>query len=258
MSGLEVRDLCVRRGGVIALDGLSLQLREGEILAVIGPNGAGKTTLVNAVSRFLRPERGTIRFGGRNLLRLPPSRLAELGIARSFQNLELFENSSVLQNLLSARHVHRRCGLLPQLLFTPAVLREEVAHRRAVEEVIEFLNLEAHRDRRIAGLPYGVRKIVEIGRALAMAPRLLLLDEPASGLSLDETRILEDCIREIRRRSGVAVLMVEHDMRLVADLADRVLALAEGRALQTGSPDEVLSHPEVAESYLGKPAKAQA
>ncbi len=258
MSLLEVRGVTLRFGGVTALERVSFDVEQGEIFAIVGPNGAGKSTLFNLVSRFDDPHEGAIRFEGRSLAEFPASEIAGLGIARTFQNIDLFERSTVLQNLLVGRHAHRRASIVAQLLFTPSVRREEIAHRVAVERVIDFLDLQPHREKTIAGLPYGVRKVVEIGRALATEPRLILLDEPASGLSHEETVSMRFWIEDIRDRLGVTVLMVEHDMGLVSAVSDRVLALADGRMLALGTPDEVQSHPRVVEAYLGAEAGAAA
>ncbi len=251
MSLLEIREATLRFGGVTALDRVSFDVEEGEVFAIVGPNGAGKSTLFNLVSRFHDPVAGRIRFDGRSLLDRSASGIARLGIARTFQNIELFERSSVLANLLVGRHVHRRASVAAQLLFTLSVRREEIAHREAVERVIDLLDLQPHREKTIAALPYGVRKVVEIGRALAMEPRLILLDEPASGLSFEEVVSMRFWIEDMRSRLGVTVLMVEHDMRLVSAVADRVLALADGRVIALGTPAEVWSHPGVVEAYLG-------
>jgi len=254
VSLLEVDGVTVRFGGVTALERVSFAVEPGEIFAIVGPNGAGKSTLFNVISRIHEPEEGDLRFAGENLLRLAPSEVAGLGIARTFQNIELFEHSSVLQNLLVGRHRHRRASIPAQVFFAPAVRREEVAHRAAVEQVIDFLDLQPYRDRTIAGLPYGLRKVVEVGRALAIEPRMLLLDEPASGLSAEESGDLQFRIKDIRDRMGATVLMVEHDMRLVSAVSDRVLALADGRVIAIGTPAAVQSHPKVIEAYLGTEA----
>ena len=251
MSLLEVREVTLRFGGLTALDDVSFCVEAGEIFSIVGPNGAGKSTLFNLVSRFYTPDRGDVRFAGGSILNRSASEVAGLGIARTFQNIELFEYSTVLQNLLVARHTHRTSSILSQILFTPSVRREEIAHRRMVEEVIDFLDLQPYRDTMIAGLSYGVRKIVELGRALAVEPRLILMDEPASGLSAEETRDVRFRIEDIRKRMGATVLMVEHDMGLVSAVSDRVLVLADGRVVVVGSPEEVRGHPEVIEVYLG-------
>ena len=258
MSLLEVREATLRFGGLTALERVSFDVEEGEVFAVVGPNGAGKSTLFNLISRFHDPDDGEVRFEGRNLLDRPASGVAELGIARTFQNIELFEHSTVLQNLLVGRHVHRRVSIAAQLLFTPAVRREEIVHRGAVERIIDFLDLQPHRNKMIAGLPYGVRKVVEIGRALAIEPKLVLLDEPASGLSHEEVVSMRSWIDDIRSRLGVTVLMVEHNMGLVSAVSDRVLVLADGRVIALGAPAEVQSHPKVVEAYLGAESGAAA
>jgi branched-chain amino acid transport system ATP-binding protein len=252
VSLLEVEDLAIAFGGVRAVDGVSFAVEEGEVFAIIGPNGAGKSTIFNLISRFYEPTAGRIRFRGEDITRLPAHRVAERGIARTFQNIELFDHSTVLLNLLIGRHAHRRSGLIEDLLFLPHVRAAERAHRAAVEEVIEFLELEAHRDKLIAGLPYGVRKTVEIGRALALGPKLLLLDEPASGLSTEETQDIAFRVADMSREMGITILMVEHDMNLVAQVSDRVLAVANGRPLALGTPAEVQGHPDVIEAYIGR------
>ena len=251
MSLLEFRGVTLRFGGVAALDRVSFGVERGEVFAVVGPNGAGKSTLFNLVSRFHDPAEGEIRFEGRSIAHRSASEMAGLGIARTFQNIELFEHSTVLENLLVGRHARRRASLVSQILFTPAVRREEIAHRSAVERIIDFLDLQPYREMTIAGLAYGVRKVVEIGRALAMEPGLILMDEPASGLSHEETTSMRFWIDDIRGRLGVTVLMVEHNMGLVSAVADRVLALADGRVLALGTPAEVRSHPGVVEAWLG-------
>ena len=251
MSLLEIHDVTLCFGGLTALDGVSFEVQPGEIFSIVGPNGAGKSTLFNLVSRFYDPDRGDVRFLDKSILDRTASEVAGLGIARTFQNIELFEHSTVLQNLLVARHTRRRPSILSQILFTPSVRRGEIADRGKVEEVIDFLDLQAYRDARIAGLPYGVRKVIELGRALALDPELVLLDEPASGLSVEETRDIRFRIDDIRRRMGATVLMVEHDMGLVSAVSDRVLVLADGRVITVGTPAEVRAHPEVIEVYLG-------
>ncbi|WP_109468007.1 ABC transporter ATP-binding protein [Albibacillus kandeliae] len=254
MSLLEVNDLAVHFGGVKAVDGVSFSVESGEVFAIIGPNGAGKSTIFNLISRIYEPTRGSIRFDGRDITGLKAHDIAKLGIARTFQNIELFDHSTVLDNLLMGRHTHRSTSFVEDILFLPKVRREERDHRRHVEEVIEFLELEAYRNKMIAGLPYGVRKVVEIGRALSIGPKLILLDEPASGLSVEETREVAFWIEDMRRDMGLTVLMVEHDMSLVNQVSDRVLAVANGRPLALGSPADVQAHPDVKAAYLGTEA----
>lgn len=253
MSLLQVDDIAVQFGGVKAVDGVSFDVKEGEVFAIIGPNGAGKSTIFNLISRIYDLTRGKIVFDGTDITSLSAHQVAPLGIARTFQNIELFDHSTVLKNLLMGRHTHRRTNFVQDLLFLPKVRREERDHRREVEEVIEFLELEAYRDKMIAGLPYGVRKVVEIGRALAMGPKLILLDEPASGLSVEESQEVAFWIEDMRRDMGLTVLMVEHDMKLVSAVADRVLAVNNGKPLALGTPAEVQSDPHVQAAYLGTP-----
>jgi len=248
---LEAHELSMNFGGIRALDGVSFEVQSGEVFTIIGPNGAGKTTIFNLISRIYEPTRGRLTFCDRDLLRVPAHDIAALGIARTFQNIELFEHASVLQNLLLGRHAHARGRFVEELLFLPRVRAREVAHREAVERVIDFLDLQAHRDSLVVNLPYGVRKVVEMGRALCTEPRLLLLDEPSSGLSVEETEDMAFWIQDIRTVLGITVLMVEHDMSLVSAVSDRVLALDYGRVLTVGTTRDVQAHPDVVKAYLG-------
>jgi len=246
-----VRELAINFGGVQALAGVSFEVEPGEVFTIIGPNGAGKTTIFNLISRIYDPTRGELTFRGEDITRVPPHDIARRGIARTFQNIELFEHATVLQNLLLGRHVHRRSRFFEELLALPRVRALEVAEREAAEKVIDFLDLQAHRDSLIVNLPYGVRKVVELGRALCTEPKLLLLDEPSSGLSVEETEDMAFWIEDITALLGITVLMVEHDMSLVSAVSDRVLALNYGRPIAQGTAREVQQHPEVIKAYLG-------
>jgi branched-chain amino acid transport system ATP-binding protein len=248
---LTASGLSMRFGGVLAVNGVSFDVKRGEVFTLIGPNGAGKTTVFNLISRLYTPTTGDISFEGRKLSELAPHDVANLGIARTFQNIELFEHASVLQNLLIGRHTHRKSNVLSDIFFTGKVRRAELEAREKVEQVIELLDLQHHRDSMVAGLPYGVRKVVELARALSTEPKLLLLDEPSSGLNVEETDDMAFWIRDIQQELGVTVLMVEHDMSLVSKVSDRVLAMNQGEMLALGTPREVQTHPGVIEAYLG-------
>lgn len=248
---LSAKNLSVRFGGVLAVNNVSFDVRRGEVFTLIGPNGAGKTTVFNLISRIYNPTTGTIDYDGQPLTAQPPHRIASLGIARTFQNIELFEHASVLHNLLIGRHTHRRTNLFDEMFFTPKARRAEIAAREKVEQVIDLLDLQHHRDAVVAGLPYGVRKVVELARALCTEPRLLLLDEPSSGLNVEETGDMAFWIQDIQQELGITVLMVEHDMSLVSKVSDRVLAMNQGEVLALGTPAQVQAHPGVIEAYLG-------
>jgi branched-chain amino acid transport system ATP-binding protein len=251
MSLFTAAGLGINFGGIRALDDVSFAVEPGEVFTIIGPNGAGKTTIFNLISRIYDPHQGRLTFAGEDITRAPAHEIARRGIARTFQNIELFQHATVLQNLLLGRHAHRRSRFVEELLFLPRVRRQELAHREAVEQVIDFLDLQPHRDSLIANLPYGVRKVVEMARALCTEPKLLLLDEPSSGLSVEETEGMAFWIQDIRGLLGITVLMVEHDMSLVSAVSDRVLALNYGRPIALGTAREVQGHPDVVKAYLG-------
>ena len=251
MTFFEADHLSINFGGIKAVDGVSFKVDKGEVFTVIGPNGAGKTTIFNLVSRFYDPTDGRLVFEDNDITEVPAHRIAALGIARTFQNIELFEHATLLQNLLLARHAHKKSGFFSELFFLPAVRRLEIEHREAVEKVIDFLDLQQFRDSFIVNLPYGVRKVTELARALCTDPKLLLLDEPSSGLNVEETEDMAFWIQDIKNLLGITVLMVEHDMKLVSAVSDRVLALNYGRPIAMGTVQEVQAHPEVIRAYLG-------
>jgi branched-chain amino acid transport system ATP-binding protein len=247
----QADNLSINFGGIRAVDDVSFAVSKGEVFTIIGPNGAGKTTIFNLVSRIYDPTGGRLLFEGRDITGVPAHRIAALGIARTFQNIELFEHATLLDNLLLARHAHKQSGFFGELLFLPSVRAMEVEHREAVEKVIDFLELQEYRDALIVNLPYGVRKVTELARALCTSPKLLLLDEPSSGLNVEETEDMAFWIEDIKTLLGITVLMVEHDMKLVSAVSDKVLALNYGRSIATGTPRQIQDHPEVVRAYLG-------
>ena len=251
MTFFQADNLSINFGGIRAVDDVSFAVSKGEVFTIIGPNGAGKTTIFNLVSRIYDPTGGRLLFEGRDITGVPAHRIAALGIARTFQNIELFEHATLLDNLLLARHAHKQSGFFGELLFLPSVRAMEVEHREAVEKVIDFLELQEYRDALIVNLPYGVRKVTELARALCTSPKLLLLDEPSSGLNVEETEDMAFWIEDIKTLLGITVLMVEHDMKLVSAVSDKVLALNYGRSVATGTPRQIQDHPEVVRAYLG-------
>jgi branched-chain amino acid transport system ATP-binding protein len=249
---LQVDDVHLSFAGIRALRAVSFDVGPGELFAIIGPNGAGKTSLFNCLSGLYRPQRGSIRFLGRQLVGAKPDRIACAGIARTFQNIELFENLTVLDNLMLGRHVHVAYGTPSALLWLGKARREESSHRRMVEDIVDFLEIEPYRRQPVGVLPYGIKKRVELGRALAMEPKLLLLDEPVSGMNVEETEDMARFILDIREELAIALVLVEHDMGVVMDLADRVLALDFGIPIALGTPAEIQHHPDVIRAYLGE------
>ena len=255
MSFFEAQDLTMTFGGLTALSGVSLRLDEGSISAVIGPNGAGKTTLFNCIFGLYRPTGGEVSFKGQRLTGLKPHRVAAMGLGRTFQNIELFAKMTTLDNLLLGRHLHMRGGVLAGASFFRRGAKaavEEIAHRRKVEEIIDFLDLQWARNRHVGALPYGIQKKVELGRALCMEPQLLLLDEPVAGMNLEEKQDLMIWLKDIQEVLGVTLLIIEHDMRLVMEVSQQVLVLNYGQAIACGTPSEVQNHPEVLKAYLGE------
>lgn len=248
---LRVEHVTLRFGGVTALTDVSFSVQPGELFAIIGPNGAGKTSIFNCLNGIYRPQEGTITLSDTVLTGRSPVEIARLGMARTFQNLGLFSNMTVLENILLGRHHLMRTSLLSGALWWGPARREELAQRRACEDIIELLELEPYRFDHVAKLPYGVRKRVEVARALAMQPQLLLLDEPAAGMNLEETEDMARYIREINEELHVAMLLVEHDMHFVMDLAHRVMAMDFGRVLTVGAPAEVRTNAAVIDAYLG-------
>jgi len=256
MAHLEVKNLALSFGGLRALKDISFSVEKGELFSLIGPNGAGKTTVFNCINGIYKPDSGSVLFRGRDLCGLKPDRVAKAGVARTFQNIELFAQMTTLDNLLLGRHLHVKANLLSGALFGPWMMKREIEHRRRVEEVMDLLDLQAARNSFVGSLPYGTQKMVELGRALCMEPELLLLDEPSAGMNAEEKLDLVFRISDIRAEFDVTILLVEHDMRMVMNISDRVLAMTNGEIITAGKPEEVQKHPEVLKAYLGEDEEA--
>ena len=252
MALLEVADLTLRFRGVTALDAVSFEVADDELFAVIGPNGAGKTSIFNCLNSVYRPQEGHIRLNGVDLIGKRPPQTAALGVARTFQNVALFSNLNVVDNLMLGRHHVMKTGFVTGALWRGPARREEIANRARCEEIIDFLELQPFRLSPVGVLPYGVQKRIELGRALAMDPKLLLLDEPVAGMNLEETEDMARYVLDIKARLGLAMILVEHDMHMVMDIADRVMVLDFGRVIATGPPEQVQADPEVVRAYLGE------
>jgi len=248
---LEVENITLRFGGVTAINDVSFSVEDHELFAIIGPNGAGKTSIFNTISQVYHPQEGDIRFEGSSIMGTRPDRVAEMGIARTFQNIELFPQMTVIDNLLTGRHIRMKGSVLGGAIWWGKAKREELENRRKVEDIIDFLEIEQWRKYPVALLPYGIQKRVELGRALAMDPKILLLDEPVAGMNLEETEDMARFILDIKRELDIAMIMVEHDMGLVMDIADRVMVLDFGQRIALGTPDEVQKNPDVIAAYLG-------
>jgi branched-chain amino acid transport system ATP-binding protein len=252
MTKLHVRNISLGFGGIRALQNVDFEVHESEILAVIGPNGAGKTSLINSINGFYRPQQGAIVYEGRNISHLPPYKRAQLGISRTFQNIALYTNMTALDNLMAARHIHMKSNMLTGAIFWGPTRREEIEHRRRVEEIIDFLEMERVRTEIVGNLSYGLRKRVELGRALALEPSLLLLDEPMAGMNVEEKEDMARFILDIHERQDMTIMLIEHDMGLVMDISHRIVALDFGRKIAEGTPEHIRMDDAVVKAYLGQ------
>ena len=248
---LEICNLSLSFGGVVAVKDVDMAVHTGELMAVIGPNGAGKTSLLNCITGFYRSQQGRILFNGQDITHLHPHQLVGIGIGRTFQNIELFPGMTVLANMMLARHIHCGYGFLGSCLFSPSVREQEIRHRRILEEIIDFLEMQSIRKQTVGSLPYGMMKRVELGRALALEPRLLILDEPFAGMNLEEKEDMVRFLLELNGRWGLTMVLVEHDMSIVMSISRRVMVLNFGEKLGEGTPGEISANPEVIKAYLG-------
>jgi branched-chain amino acid transport system ATP-binding protein len=248
---LDVRNISLRFGGVKALSDITFDVREHEIRAIIGPNGAGKSSMLNCINGVYQPQEGSISLRGRTFSKMNPRQVAEMGVARTFQNLALFKGMSVLDNIMTGRNLKMKTNLFQQALRWGAAEREETAHRRVVENIIDFLEIQAYRKTPVGKMPYGLQKRVDLGRALAMEPQVLLLDEPMAGMNVEEKQDMSRFILDVNDEFGTTIVLIEHDMGVVMDISDRVVVLDYGRKIGDGSPDEVRANPDVISAYLG-------
>jgi branched-chain amino acid transport system ATP-binding protein len=251
----SIDQLQISFGGLMAVDGVGLKIKSGTIFSIIGPYGAGKTTIFNCINGIYRPDFGKILFKGRNIVGLKPHRIAQMGIARTFQNIELFSRMTTMENLMLGRHIHMRKGIWSGATFFrkgSRAAQEEIRHRERVEHIIDLLDLQSARNSFVGSLPYGTQKLIELGRALALEPELLLLDEPSAGMNSEEKQDLIFWIKDIQDALGVTILLIEHDMNMVMDISDRILVINFGRTITEGNSKEVQKHPEVLKAYLGE------
>ena len=253
---LRIDDVSLRFGAVKALDGISLDVKPHQLLAVIGPNGAGKTCLLNVINGFYRPQEGELYFEGQRITQLPPYKIAELGISRTFQAIQLYAGLSVVDNVMAGRHIHLKSGMLSGAIYFGRAQREDAEHRKVVEWLIDFLELTSVRNQIVGSLPYGLQKRIDLGRALALEPKLLLLDEPMAGMSRDEKEAMARFILDVVEMRGITVILVEHDMGVVMDIADSVVVFDYGHKIADGTPEEIRNNEQVIKAYLGKPREA--